>query len=221
MVKVKSYYINALKLGLLIVVSLLLINYLIDQKRISNLEEEFLKESWEMEDSKLFLLFTDFIGKEDEGLYCGLLEKRLNQIVNRNSKFLKDLESYEEVNVFSGDYERLKNTFLLKNLELFFYYVDFKSDCNANVNYILYFYPTKSECSSCEVQADVLDNVRDDCKNVVNFALPVDSDLDIINLISSKYGITGTPSIVINDEFIFKDKIVNKDEILNNISCEE
>ena len=57
MVEIKSYYIDALKAGIVIIVGLLLINYFIDQKRITKLNEEFLDYSWQMQDSKLFLLF--------------------------------------------------------------------------------------------------------------------------------------------------------------------
>ncbi|MBU0930287.1 MAG: hypothetical protein KJ623_04430 [Nanoarchaeota archaeon] len=214
---IKSYYINALKLGILLIVGLLLINYFIDQQRITKLNEEFLNSAWQMQDSKLFLLFNQFINENDKDSYCNMLNQRLAQIINRNSMFLEKLKQYEKVNVLSNDYKQLKTTFSLNHLELFFYYVDFKKKCNNNVHYILYFYPENIDCMKCSVQADVLDNVRDSCSDVFIFALPTNSDIDIINLINNQYNITETPSIVIDDKTF--NGLVDKDSIIKEINC--
>lgn len=215
---VKSYYISGLKLGIFIILGLLLINYLIDQKRIDKLNEEFLENSWDMEDSRLFLLFTNFIKSEDSNSYCDLLGERLIQIANTNTKFLDKLDEYEKVNIFSGDYKKLKTTFSLRNLELFFYYSDYKKSCKENVHYILYFYPNEQECLDCKVQANILDNVRDKCKNTVVFAFPSNSDVNVINLLVLRYNITQVPSIVIDG----KEKlsgVISKENILKTINC--
>lgn len=215
---IKSYYISGLKLGLFIIVGLLLINYFIDQKRIDKLNEEFLENSWDMEDSRLFLLFSNFIKSENSSSYCDLLGERLIQIANSNTKFLEKLEEYEKVNIFSGDYKKLKTTFSLRNLELFFYYSDYKKTCKKDVHYILYFYPDGQECTDCKIQANVLDNVRDICKNTVVFAFPNNSDVNVINLLVSKYGITQVPSIIIDDGKTLAG-ITSKEDILKKLNC--
>jgi len=219
MVEIKSYYIDALKAGIVIIVGLLLINYFIDQKRITKLNEEFLDYSWQMQDSKLFLLFSQFIEKDDMNSYCSILEQRLGQIIDRNSKFLTKIQEYEKVNVLSDDYQKLKKSFSLGHLELFFYYVDFKEKCRSDVHYILYFYPEGSECmNDCKVQANVLDNVRDSCNDVFIFALPSNSDIDIIKLMNTKYNITRTPSIIIDGTKKFEG-ITDKETLMKEVNC--
>lgn len=218
MVEIKSYYVDALKVGIIIIVGLLLINYFIDQKRITKLNEDFLDYSWQMQDSKLFLLFSQFIEKDDLNSYCSILEQRLGQIIDRNSQFLTKMQEYEKVNVLSNDYQKLKKSFSLGHLELFFYYVDFKEKCKSDMHYILYFYPESVDCMDCKVQADVLNNVRDSCNNVFIFALPSNSDVDIIKLINTKYNITSTPSIIVDGTKRFEG-ITNKDTIMKEVNC--
>lgn len=214
--KKNSFYVNGLIIAVIIVVGLLLINFFVDQSRIYKLNNEFISYSWDMEESKLFLLYLDFI--EEKEMTCPILKQRLGQLSSRNAAFLEDLEKYENVNVFSTQYHNLKKTFSLRNMEFFFYYSSYREKCNDKANYILYFYPNSRECSDCKIQASILDNVRDMCSNVIIFAFPSDTDSDIINLLKFKYNIISEPSIVING----KDTppgIVSKAEILSKITC--
>ena len=216
---VKSYYIAGIKLAIIITVGLLLINYFIDQKRISKLNEQFLEYSWSMEDSKLFLLFRDFVGG-DPKTSCSLLKERLTQVASDNAKFLENIQFYENVNVFGKEYYSIRKTFALRNLELFFYYADYKKNCDEDAHHILYFYPEATECPDCKVQASILNNIRDNCSNIINFALPSNSDINIVNLIKSKYNISVNPSLVVDGSYVFSG-LTSKDKILSKIRCKE
>lgn len=212
----KNLYLNGLKITIIVVVGLLLINFFIDQKRSSKLNDEFMSYSWDMEESRLFLLFLDYV--EEEGISCSVLKQRLTQLADNNAEFLDKLEKYENVNIFSGQYNSLKKTFSLRNMELFFYYSKYKKECDDSANYIIYFYPNNLECNDCKIQANILDNIRDLCSNAIIFALPSDSDSDIINLFKFKYNITQEPSIVINGKETFSG-VISRPDILNKITC--
>lgn len=218
MVEKKDYYVKGFKIAIIIVLSLLLINFLIDQKRVFKLNEEYIKYSWDMEESKLFFLFLDSV--KNENMTCPILKQRLTQLANKNVEVLNELEKYENVNVFSNQYFSLKKTFSLRNLELYFYYSQYKKQCSDKAHYILYFYPNNRECADCKIQASILDNVRDQCNNIIVFALPTDSDSDVINLIKFKYNIVKEPSIIIDDRDVFSG-VASKSDILGKINCTE
>ncbi len=213
-------YFLALFLATAVFAILLLLVYVLDSERVSKLDRQIMELGWETDDSRLFMLYNDFLKESDQSTKCALWKTRLDQQFEKRVAFVEELKKYEDANAFSNDYYRVKKTFLLKNVEFLFYYMNYKKECDTNATWILYFYPDRKQCIGCEVQAAVLDKLRNKCKNVINFAFPINSDVDIVNILKLRYNVTGVPTTVLDGAPLGNGKIIDYESLLGGIYCE-
>ena len=83
---------------------------------------------------------------------------------------------------------------------------------------VLYFYPDKQDCVQCRAQAEVLDKLRDDCRNIRIFAFPTDLNISIVDAFKSRYEINQTPSVVVAEKTFAG--ITSREQILKLLPCE-
>ena len=84
----------------------------------------------------------------------------------------------------------------------------------------MYFYrDAKPLCSDCIVQGEIIDGIREKCRNVKSFAFPLDLNLGFVELFKTLYGFDEAPSLVINEKTVFEG-LTAEQEIMENIQCE-
>ena len=174
--------------------------------------------TWETEDSRLYLSYLESLGEDS----CGVMETRVVQQVQSSEELAKRIDSYRNANMFSEDYYAIKKTFIYKNFELFLNFKKLKSECGADVNYIVYFYaendPDQSICPDCGIQAAILNTLSNKCPNTWVFALPHNSYIDLVNIVKEQYGVTQVPAVVVNGEHVHEG-LVSTDVLEAEISC--
>ncbi|MBS3070093.1 hypothetical protein J4220_01145 [Candidatus Micrarchaeota archaeon] len=210
-----SVYVKALVITLVLFAgNYFFVKYLDDsraqdlQTRVSDLEEE-------MQSARTLLLYTQTYNRSTE--ICPALEETTRAQINKLYDLFSQLQQTESSAVLA-DTARTKRRFILANSELWLYLRQLESVCGSSgITPILYFYPDQRDCVECRAQAQILNSVRDACSNVRVFAFPTDLDLGVVNAIKSRYSITTTPSIVINEKTLAG--ITSRDAILSEVAC--
>ncbi|MCD6522138.1 MAG: thioredoxin family protein [Candidatus Diapherotrites archaeon] len=218
-----SVYVKGLVLGALLIIASMASLWILDKQRINVISEQMQQMSWEMEDSRLFLNYLESM-HGDKNAQCTIMKHRIIQQVEKADMLARKIDAYRNSNVFSPDYYAIKKTFIYKDFELFLQFKKLRDECNESVNYIIYFYaendPDHSACPDCGVQASILDTVRNKCRNTWVFALPYNTDIDLVKVIEKQYNIQKVPALVINGERVYQG-LTEADEIEKNIDCGE
>ncbi|MFH1256188.1 MAG: hypothetical protein V1494_02750 [Candidatus Diapherotrites archaeon] len=212
-----KYYLRAVALSVLFILAGFFVINQIDVFRINEMQSRVQELELQAESSRALGLFSQtFSGNEE---YCNAIDKSIGSQINRNLELLKSLDQTKD-SVFLGDISRVKQSYFLSNAQLFMYMKQAKKLCEKNDALILYFYLDADPCPDCWVQGQILDGLREKCSNVRTFALPVDSGLEIISLLKSLFGVDSAPSVIINEEKVFKG-LASEEELLTAFSCEK
>lgn len=219
-----SLYVKGLILGSMLILASAGALWILDQERISLLNAEMRELAWQSDDARLFLTYAERLDGNNSELACGLLEKRLGQQIEKTTELSKRIDAYRNANVFGSEYYAIKKTFIYRSLELWLNFVKFKEDCEGDVNYIFYFYQEndidQSICPYCVVEESVLNEIPKKCPNTWVFAVPINSDIDLIELLKLQNNITTPPALIINGEHIHRE-FTSEEEILSEINCGE
>ncbi|MEM4255257.1 MAG: hypothetical protein QXR53_02920 [Candidatus Norongarragalinales archaeon] len=210
-----SVYVKALVITLVLFTgNYFFVKYLDDsraqdlQARVADLEEE-------MQSARTLLLYTQTYNNSLEA--CPALEETARSQINKLYDLFNQLQATESSAVLA-DTSRTKRRFILANSELWLYLQQLQNVCGSSGTIpIMYFYPDTQDCVECRAQAQILNSVRDECKNVRVFAFPTDLDIGVVNAIKSRYAITQTPSIVIKEKAYAG--IIPKESILAQVEC--
>jgi hypothetical protein len=214
-----NVYLEAAIISLILIFASLIAIKGLDDYRINSIRDQLDQLQTDIEDSKLFLLYSQSLG-DNSTLICQALQTQISARIDKNQQLVLDLQKYESVNVFSDEYFSLKNIFISKNLELWMYLYNYKRQCNSDQVSILYFYPDRKACAECEVQANILTDVRNKCPNIKIFALPINADMGVLNIIRDRFNITKTPTIVINENTVMEG-ITTEDSLLSIVKCQK
>ncbi|MBN2127773.1 MAG: hypothetical protein JW703_05325 [Candidatus Diapherotrites archaeon] len=186
-----------------------------DLMRFNSLQDKVESEVMEVNETKLLFLFTQIFDDASPEM-CLLLEKRIDLQAEKTYSMVLELEESKN-NSLLINYDLLKKKYFLKNAELFLYLKQAEKLCTeTKTKPILYFYPDKSDCPDCFVQAKILDKIRDEC-NARIFAFPTDLDIEIISLIKAEYNVNEAPSLVVNNESF--DGIQSEEKLKELIQC--
>lgn len=219
---VKMVYIRGLALASLLIIATVAALWFLDQQRTNLLNAELQKLSWQSDDSRLFLSYMDRLSEDDASLVCSALEHRTGQQMQKMEWFAKKIDEYRNANMLSGEYYSIKRSFIYNVLELWLNFDRMKNDCGKDVNYVFYFYteddPDRSACPDCGVQASILDKLRYECPNTWTFALPVNTDVDMVNVIKKQYGVEKAPAVVVNGEHVHNG-LATYEELEREVSC--
>lgn len=209
-----SKYIKALILTLFIVLLGIFLIMQLDNMRLNSLNEKVDEIILDMDSTRLFLLYNQIEG--DENNYCDILDERIETQSAKTYNLVRELEAGEKAS-FLVSYNLLKRKYFYANLELYLYLQDFEKQCEGKkINAILFFYKDQELCNQCLLQGTILDKVRDKCSNISIFAFPGDLEIDLIDLIMNKHGVTSIPSIVVNGK---TRGFSTEEEIEKDISC--
>ncbi len=210
-----SVYVKALVITLVLFSGNYFFVKYLDDSRAQQLDYRLSELQDDLQSSRLLLLYSQVFKSPKET--CPALESVVNRQVSKLYELSLDLQSIESSNLLAST-APLKKKFILENAGLWIYLQQFKSVCGeTSITPILYFYPDNQDCVECRAQAQVLNSIRDECKNVRIFAFPSNVDLGIVNVIKARYSVTTNPSIVVNETTL--SGLTSKDRILNLLNC--
>lgn len=212
---VKSVYVKALAITLLLFAGNFAVIKYLDDSRASELRTQLYSIQEEMQSSRVLLLYSQ--SRNDSASLCPLLANQTNEQVAELYELYGDLAVAEEAHVFA-DTAQIKRIFMLTNAELLLYLRQMESACGFKmVEPVLYFYPDGEDCLECRAQARILDALTQDCPNVRVFAFPSNSDLPVIKAIAEEYGVAENPSLVIKGKLY--PGVSTREELMNLVAC--
>ncbi len=134
--------------------------------------------------------------------YCSVLSDHIEQ---QNQKLFELLGLLDQArqNTLQNQYTLVRQRFQSANAQLYFSLKQLEQKCpppNVSKIPILYFFPDNAPCTDCLVQAQILDELRDTCSKLQIFAFPVEGGIETVDLLVKDYGITQTPSLVIEEK---------------------
>ena len=113
------------------------------------------------------------------------------------------LERYEEINRFSEDVLEQKKIYALLQLQLWLNSVQLKEKCAANYTTIIYFYShyaDGTEEQDQDIQSSVLVDAIHRCSGKLSVSpIPIDMDIQSVDMIKEQFGINSVPSLLINE----------------------
>ncbi len=212
---VKSVYVKALAITLLLFAGNFMVIKYLDDSRGNELRAQLYSIQEDMQSSRVLLLYSQ--SRNDSASLCPLLANQTNQQVAELYELYGELTVAEEAHVFA-DTGPIKRVFILTNAELLLYLRQMESVCGYSlVEPVLYFYPDGADCLECRAQAKILNSLTQECPGVRVFAFPSNSDLPVIQAITEEYGITVNPSVVINEKVY--PGVSTREELLGLVSC--
>ncbi|HIH20580.1 TPA: hypothetical protein HA244_04905 [Candidatus Micrarchaeota archaeon] len=210
-----SVYVKALVITLVLFAGNYFFVKYLDDSRAQQLDSSLSELQDELQSSRLLLLYSQVFKSPKET--CPALEFVITSQVSKLYALSSELQGIESSNLLAST-APLKKKFILENAGLWIYLQQFKSVCGkTSITPILYFYPDNQDCVECRAQAQVLNSIRDECKNVRIFAFPSNVDLGIVNVIKARYSVTANPSIVVNETTF--SGLISKDGILGLLDC--
>lgn len=195
-----SKYLKALALTIILLsLGLVLISYL-DQLRFNAIANSIEQTSLDVQSTQQLLLYESIFGEDQD--ICGILNDRINVQIEATQKALRDLDNAESLN-FLANSQLLKKRFLNQNIELYLLVEKSIMDCNKNdITPVLYFYSENTYVAEEASQAKVLDSIVEQCPQIRVFALPIDLEIPVVELLESRHSVIETPSIVIAGELL-------------------
>jgi len=194
----KDLFLKAALATLALFVISVYVGYTVESNSYGALESRLQKMESDIQDSLLFSLFMS--RHSDSPAACSVLLKEMDSDSSEAYHIYSDLEQSKNAGILRN-YEELRKRYLLANMRFYLLMSDYKDKCNdSSTSTILFFYSANNDCPACIVQGNVLDQVRQECKNARVFAFPADvPDVRMLETLKTYYSINGTPSLVIND----------------------
>lgn len=151
------------------------------------------------EEARVGMVFFETFKTDPQ--FCSVFASEMSAQLRRVGLLGEQLETLREANKLDASYYSLKRQYVLFNTELWLRAENLKKLCGSNVVTILYFYPEASECAQCGAQAKELLSLKQSCPDKVwLFALPSDFDVTVIEMLKQRFGVRGTPSLVVDGE---------------------
>ncbi len=192
--------------------------WLLDDSRISVLNNDIDRLGVDSESNRILLFYTQVFSAKRNPDFCLVVNQSATIRSQEGDLFFSKLAEFENANLL-GNYETLKRKYLLNRIELWLYTTLLSETCNTNISQVLYFYRNKPACDECQIQGDVLETVRSECPNVKIFAISTDEGVDLVPLIQAQFGVTKTPALVLDNNRVFE-SLASKETILEYLKCE-
>ncbi|GEM_PF-1025790 len=213
-----NLYFKAGVITLAVLALIFAVVWFLDDSRISSLDEDVDALALQSESNRVLFFYNQVFNPTESTAFCEVLDKSATIRSDAGDTFFSKLGAYENANLL-GNYDSLKKKYLLNRIELWLYTTLLVKNCNTNIQPVLFFYRTKSACPECQVQGEILEEVRSECPNVKIFAVSVDESVDLVPLIQAQFNVVQTPALVVNNRTRF-DSLTNKTTVLESIACE-
>jgi hypothetical protein len=206
----------ALITGVLVIVSLVVGNY-VEGSAYSKLNNDLLKIS---EDNDAVLIMQSF-AEENDTRICGMIASQTDSMNGKIYALRSELEAQKSTSILTS-YDLIRRGYFLANARLLSLTKQYSQKCGGTDNILLFFYTSEKECPECYAQGRIIDDVRARCKNLQVFSFPVDVDMTIIRSFMAYYGVSGSPSVVIdapgNNDVVFEE-VTGADDLMKHLRC--
>ncbi len=137
----------------------------------------------------------------NESVSCDFMISLADELGTEASELGRRLEQMEiEGRMMTEDYTVLKRNYMVVLINDWVTIEEIKMRCETNMSTVLYFY-SNVNCLNCEEQASVLNYYKKILdSNLMIFSLDADTDLTVINALTSTYSISEYPSLLVNGE---------------------
>ncbi len=212
-----SVYVKAAVIAVLIFAANAVVVKYLDDSRNAELTARLAEIEEETQSSRIVLLYMQILGEEEKETACPALEQKTSEQITKALELVYKLQQANQENLLAN-LEQTKRKYILTNTELYLHVIQLKQTCkNADITPVIYFYPDKTDCFECKVQAGILDSIVAKCKNVRVFAFPSDIKIGLTDALLTRYKITRTPSVVANE--VTLGGLHKEEDVMKLISC--
>jgi len=195
----KSIFFTSLIITIAIFSIGILINYSLDYIRIDAILDTV--ENHEL-DVYSYLIQQEFIDTFG-GDKCEFMHSKVNDLKEELTQVGVDLSNYGGKSFFKKkDFDYLKRKYFLLELNFYSLIKKLNKECGKSYIPIIFFYETDDDSS--ERQGYVLDDLSKKNEKLVTLSFDKDyPDEPLLNLLKLKYNVTRSPTIIIDDKFIY------------------
>src|SRR3989338_9946246 len=208
-------YVIAVVLTILVFASGLMLGLVIENKRVSYLENLYQKQQIDFSSTQLQYLYLTTLNKKDLcGGYYRTFDVNLSQLDDARIK----LVNYAINNKINKEnFDSLKRQYTIEQLKYWLFAQQIKDTCGEEFARVLYFYSTNEECQRCADQEDVMKYLKKRFnEKLLIFAL--DSKMTeepMITTLKREYSVSVYPTLIIENKKL--EGFADKDLILANI----
>jgi len=182
----------------------ILIGMWLDGQRYTEIKTQITELTIDWNDARLQSLYYQTINGEKN--FCDSALETNKHLAEKIFSRGEKLERYEEINRFSDEVIEQKKIYALLQMQLWMNSVTLKKKCDANYTTALYFYSHYAEGIEEEqqdIQSSVLVDAIHRCNgSLIIFPIPIDMELDSIDIIKNQFGISSVPTVLINEEIV-------------------
>ena len=212
----KSIFPKAALITLAVLAVSLFVGYTIESQNYAKTEGRIGQLEDGLETSLLFMMFMETHNQSDA--MCNVLRTQINDSAQMTYNLYGEMEEGKATGLLVN-YDTLRKKYFLANMRFYLMLREYMQSCgDPSLRPVMFFYSAYNVCPSCVAQGQVLDTVRYECKNVRVYAFPADvQDVPMLKYFAQYYGVTKTPSLVINDQRY--EELMSKEKIESLVGC--
>jgi hypothetical protein len=202
MVLIRKYFLVAALITAIIFILGIIVGVQLDISKLDNIQNKYKQTELDWYDiqikSDYYKLYPGVTA------YCDIM---INSNLEFSDKIYSqglEIERYEEQSKFLEAVKQDKREYALLKFQFWMNALELRDSCEAEYDTIIYFY--KDEPSAIEevkqnAMSNVLFNLKQDRgADIILVPLPIDLDIESINLITKQFNIHEVPTIVINEK---------------------
>ncbi len=215
--KITNVYITALIITIIVFILGLLLGLSVERYILSGITKKTSSIENSIQEIELELLYFQWLNSTDS---CDFLREIARKTNNKLDSLADQLSGYSTKNILftKNDVKNIKSKYTSLLIKDWLLQEKIKKDCDANVVSVIYFYSTEG-CYDCITQGEVLTLLKNKFKDkLMVFPLDVGLKSDMVNILMSRFNVTLTPTVVVNNNKY--DGIISKTQ-LESIICSE
>ncbi len=216
MEKLKKYVVLSFIFATLLFFGGIYLGYTLQGKQINNANDELNNIDEELNQMETMVLMNSV----NKNLTCTYLEGSIGVVYKDLEKVRLQVVSMEkDIKLRNSDeYNALVAKLINMRVKYWLLGEAVRKNCDPNLSTVLFFYSVNKKCIDCDVMGVELADVSSKC-NVVIAPIPVDSKVDIANMLAKYYNVTSddTPVLIINQNQVIKGLIPESN--LTKILC--
>jgi hypothetical protein len=170
----------------------------LDSARVEEVRQEYVGMEIQTSDARIQTLYYQTFKNSTN--FCGPAIQENLRFADKVYQEGLRIDAYEKVNKLAPSLISDKKRYVLLKLQFWLNCIELKSSCDAKYVNVVYFYSHYNTSAQENVQSAVLMDLKNKYgADMMLIPLPADLNITSIDLIKSQYGITETPTILINE----------------------
>jgi len=191
-------FLKAVLLTIVIVALALLVVLQLDNTRTVELRKSIDKTLSENTERQVVQYYGQVMASDPQS-QCQYLTRLRQKQFDSTYPLAQRIQDYEKNNLLNSEYQNIKNTYFLGLTEIYLSGIEHHKLCGGDEIPLVMFYSEKNDCPDCRAQNRLMPFIAQRCPKVRIYAFPSDSDLTPLQMMTDRYNISKTPTIVIND----------------------